>query len=70
MLHTIVRASAKLMILSIRWDKAIEATQHRKFISLGPLDSRTAQPMLHWIMPNRLQSIRLLGRAGSLQAGS
>jgi hypothetical protein len=30
------------MIVSIRWDKAIEATQHRKTILLGLLDSRTA----------------------------
>lgn len=39
-LYIIVRTSAKLMIVSIRCDKAIEATQLRKTISLGLLDSR------------------------------
>jgi hypothetical protein len=40
--HMIFRASVKLMHLSIRWDKAIEGTQHRKTIFLGLLDSPMA----------------------------
>jgi hypothetical protein len=37
--HMIFRASVKLMHLSIRWDKAIDGTQHRKTVFLGLRDS-------------------------------
>lgn len=41
-LYMIGRASAKLMVVSIRCGKAIEAALLRKTISFGLLDSRTA----------------------------